>query len=216
MNDFTVQQFSSYNLFQAAGDVIELNAWVPDDTVEQIKLLNANPAKIKQHRINGSADGPENGYWYNNVPENWGLPPSARTVGCLLYDAGNYIFPHRDKWKSIKPNGEIVGDSFRLVNYVNHTNPSEFCFILDNKIINFEPKRWYAINTQKLHQGMCFVDGVVHLSAALHFDSNCREETTSWLLNSVPFAAGSQDDVKGVACTRIQDELHGPGPDEEK
>ena len=66
MNDFTVQQFSSYNLFQAAGDVIELNAWVPDDTVEQIKLLNANPAKIKQHRINGSADGPENGYWYNN------------------------------------------------------------------------------------------------------------------------------------------------------
>jgi hypothetical protein len=28
MNDFITQQFSSYNLFQAAGDVVELNAWV--------------------------------------------------------------------------------------------------------------------------------------------------------------------------------------------
>jgi hypothetical protein len=31
MNDFITQQFSSYNLFQAAGDVVELNAWVHDD-----------------------------------------------------------------------------------------------------------------------------------------------------------------------------------------
>jgi hypothetical protein len=207
MNDFITQQFSSYNLFQAAGDVVELNAWVHDDIIDQIKQLNEDPTKIKQHRIKDSKDGPENGYWYNNVPDGWGLPQNARTVGCLLYDAGNYIHPHRDKRKSVQPNGEITGDSFRLVNYVNHTNPSECCFILDNKIIRFEPKRWYAINTQKLHQGMSFVDNVVHLSAALHFDRNCREETTSWLLDSIPFAAGAQDDVKGVACERISQDV---------
>jgi hypothetical protein len=37
MNDFITQQFSSYNLFQAAGDVVELNAWVHDDIIDQIK-----------------------------------------------------------------------------------------------------------------------------------------------------------------------------------
>ena len=54
---------------------------------------------------------------------------------------------------------------------------------------------------------MSFVDNVVHLSAALHFDRNCREETTSWLLDSIPFAAGAQDDVKGVACERISQDV---------
>ena len=78
MNDFITQQFSSYNLFQAAGDVVELNAWVHDDILDQIKQLNEDPTKIKQHRIKDSKDGPENGYWYNNVPDGWGLPQNAR------------------------------------------------------------------------------------------------------------------------------------------
>lgn len=204
MNDFIVQQLSSHYLFQAAGDVIELNAWVPDDIIDQVKLLNANPANYskKVQRSPEDKGGPHTGYQYNHAPKSWGLPSNARTVGSIFYDAGNYIFPHRDKWKQIKPNGDIEGDSFRLINYVNRTNTSEFCFILDNKIIKFEPKRWYAINTQKVHQGMCFVDGAIHLSAALHFDRNCREETTSWLLDSIPFAR-YHDDKKGVDCDRI-------------
>jgi hypothetical protein len=36
MNDFITQQFSSYNLFQAAGDVVELNAWVKGVACERI------------------------------------------------------------------------------------------------------------------------------------------------------------------------------------
>jgi predicted metal-dependent HD superfamily phosphohydrolase len=45
MNDFITQQFSSYNLFQAAGDVVELNAWVHDDIIDQIKQLNEDPTQ---------------------------------------------------------------------------------------------------------------------------------------------------------------------------
>jgi hypothetical protein len=30
---------------------------------------------------------------------------------------------------------------------------------------------------------------------------------THWLLDSIPFAAGAQDDVKGVACERISQDV---------
>ena len=51
MNDFITQQFSSYNLFQAAGDVVELNAWVHDDIIDQIKQLNDDVKGVACERI---------------------------------------------------------------------------------------------------------------------------------------------------------------------
>ena len=115
----------------------------------------------------------------------------------MLYDSGDYLFPHRDKWKSM-PNGEILGDSLRLICWANNCNQNEFTFIHDGKLVKFEPRRWYAVNTRKIHSGFCFKDGTVHLACGIHLYSllvrlathkrKTQKSVTQWLLDVLPFA----------------------------
>lgn len=203
-------------LFQSAGDIIELDAWVPEDVIQQCIEMNSRPELIKRQRptktaqMAGPENGPKGGWEYNHVPEGWGLPSNATEVGCMLYDCGDFLFPHRDKWKSVQPTGEIWGDALRLICWANNTNMNEFTFIHDGKIVTFEPRRWYAVNTRKVHSGVCFKDGTVHLAAGVHLHSkgetgnSMRENleiSTNWLLNALPFAQPPQD-IKGVNCQR--------------
>ena len=192
----------SHYLFQAAGNIIELDAWVPDDIISQIDALNKDPSKLDIVRQGDDELGPKGGFQYNFVPEGWGLPDNATTLGSLIYNKGDFLYPHRDKWRSIKTNGMIAGDSFRLICHINHTNPKEFCFVVNDKIFVPEPKRWYAINTQRVHYGFSFVDGVYHLSAGLHLNTEeTRTKTTAWLLDVLPFAQPTND-RKGIDCAR--------------
>ena len=192
----------SHYLFQAAGNIIELDAWVPDDIISQIDELNKDPSKLDIVRQGDDELGPKGGFQYNFVPEGWGLPDNATTLGSLIYNKGDFLYPHRDKWRSIKDNGIITGDSFRLICHINHTNPKEFCFVVNDKIFVPEPKRWYAINTQLVHYGFSFVDNVYHLSCDLRMDSSeNRTKTVTWVLDHLPYAQPA-DDRKGVDCTR--------------
>ena len=120
----------------------------------------------------------------------------------MLYDCGDFLFPHRDKWKSVHSTGEIYGDSLRLICWANNTNMNEFTFIHDGKVVTFEPRRWYAVNTRKVHSGMCFKDGTVHLACGIHLHSqgetgNSMKEnlaiSTNWLLDVLPFAQPPKD-----------------------
>ena len=224
--DSHVQLLSSLWLFQSGGDIIELDAWLPEDVIEQAIELNKNPALIKRQRVEkdnqtgrgnastkaGSENGPKGGFEYNFVPEGWGLPSNATTPSCLMYDCGDYLFPHRDKWKSLKSDGRILGDSLRLMNFANGNNHNEFTFIHDGKVVTLEPRRWYAVNTRKIHSGVSFMDNVWHFAADIHLNSMGPAEygrtqqenleiSTNWLLKVLPFAQ-SPADTKGVSCTR--------------
>ena len=211
-----VQPLSSQWLFQSAGDIIELDAWLPEDVIQQAKEFNNNPALIKRQRPTkddqkaGSENGPKGGFEYNFVPQGWDLPINTTTLGCLMYDCGDYLFPHRDKWKSLKSDGHIYGDSVRLMNFANGNNQHEFTFIHDGKVVTFEPRRWYIVNTRKIHSGVSFMDDVWHFSCDIHLNSmgelnRPRQEnleiSTNWLLKVLPFAQ-SPEDTKGVGCQR--------------
>mgnify|MGYP001248153309 FL=1 len=194
-------KFDTTFLFGNLGDVIELNAWVPADIIEQIDALNSDPSKILRSREADDYQGPKEGCEYNHIPEGWDLPDHATTLGSLIYNRGQYLYPHRDKFRKVTPEG-IYGDSFRLINHINHTSSTEFHFVVDGKIFKPEPRRWYAINTRKVHYGFSFVDGVYHLSAALGLEDRRREATVKWLLEKLPFAVDFQADRKGVDCGR--------------
>ena len=198
----TSMVFDTNFLFCSAGDIIELDAWVPDNAIEQIDALNADPSKIFRSRELGLTDyeGPKEGYEYNVIPEGWDLPAHANTLGCLIYNKGDFLAPHRDKWRQVTSEG-VTGDSFRLICHLNHTDSTKFHFVFDNKIFKPEPRRWYAFNSRKVHYGFSFVDGVYHLSAALSLNDNLRANTVKWLLEKLPFFQPAND-IKGVACGR--------------
>ena len=196
----TSMRFDTNFLFGAAGDIIELDAWVPENAIEQIDTLNADPSKILRSRVNDDYNGPKAGYEYNVIPESWNIPEHTESLGSLIYDKGDFLAPHRDKWRQVTPDG-ITGDSFRMICHLNHTNSAEFHFVVDGKIFKPEARRWYAINTRKVHYGFSFVDGVYHLSAALSLDDDKREETVKWLLDVLPYSHPAGD-RKGVDCSR--------------
>ena len=194
--------FTSEWFFNAAGDVVELNAWVPEDIIEQIDALNADPSKLKRDRTyQGEYGGNKHGFEYNHVPEGWGLPEHTTTLGYLGYDRGGMLQPHRDKWKSLGSDGRIMGDSFRMICHINYTNSKDFTFIVDDKIVQLEPRRWYAVNTRKVHYGFSFVDGVYHLSCDLKLEGANLGKTVSWLQSVLPYGQNRQD-RKGVWCSR--------------
>jgi len=213
----TVQKLTTSWLFQSLGDIIELDAWVPENVISQIEELNQNPANIFKQRpsreeqlANPKMEGPKAGWEYNFTPEGWDLPESAAEVGALQYNAGDYLFPHRDKMRASQPNGDIIADSFRMICHVNHTNVNDFVFMYDGQPVKFEPRRWYAVNTRKVHSGFSFVDNVWHLSAGVHlshckFNGQTAEEnlafTTQYLMEKIPFFQPNWN-TKGVACER--------------
>jgi hypothetical protein len=197
------QFIDAHYLFTAGSDIIELDAWVPDDIISQIDALNKDPSKHEMSREGlETYNGSKSGYQYNFVPEGWGLPDHATTLGSLLYNKGDHLFPHRDKWKTVQPDGSLhAPTSMRLICHINHTNPREFCFLVGDQVVKLEPKRWYAVNTQLVHYGFSFVDGVYHLSCDLHFNEANLEKTTRYLLDVLPFAQ-PHSDRKGVWCGR--------------
>lgn len=212
-----VQKLTTAWMFQSLGDVIELDAWVPENVIEQIQELNANPANIYKQRpsreeqlANPLMEGPKAGWEYNFTPEGWNLPQSAAEVGALHYMAGDYLYPHRDKMRALQPNGEIIADSFRMICQVNHTNTNEFVFMYDGQPLKMEARRWYAVNTRKVHSSFSFVDDVYQLSAGVHlgdcrFNGQSAEEnlafTTQYLMEKLPFFQPSWN-TKGVSCER--------------
>ena len=196
----TSMAFDTNFLFGSAGDIIELDAWVPHNAIEQIDALNADPSKILRSRVSGDYNGPKEGHEYKVIPQDWDLPVHTESLGCLIYNKGDYLAPHRDKWRQVTPEG-ITGDSFRMICHLNHTNSAEFHFVVDGKIFKPEPRRWYAINTRKVHYGFSFVDGVYHLSCALSLDDDLRANTVEWLLDKLPYAHPAAD-RKGVDCAR--------------
>jgi len=189
-------------LFQSAGNFIELDAWVPENVIEQIHALNADESNHLRTRSDDDKQGDKAyGVEWNHVPAGWDLPEGAVELGVLVYNKGDYLFPHRDKWRAVKPTGEITGDAMRLICFVNNTNVNEFAFLLDGEVKHFEPRRWYAVNTRLIHSGFCFKDDTYHLSCGIQFNEDKLEETTTWLLDKLPYAQ-PKDDVKGINCGR--------------
>lgn len=196
-------EFTSHYLFGAAGNVIPLNAWVPENVIEQIDELNADPSKVEIYR-NGDEyqyEGTKRGAQYNFVPEEWQIPDHVGTLSSLIYDRGDHLYPHRDKWRGVKPTGEIKYDGFRMICHINNTDPTEFCFVVDGNIIKPDPRRWYIINTQLVHYGFSFADNTYHLTCDLSLQPEEKEKTVSWILDVLPWAQDRKDN-KGVHCTR--------------
>lgn len=199
--------------FKSAGDIIPLNKWLPEDAIAQIDKLNNDPSKIlRQRSLNEYADGSDDhggnkgGYEYNHVPAGWGLPDHATTVSSLLYDKGDHLFPHRDKWKIFKASlteDGMIGEAngMRLINFVNHTKSTEFHFVVNGQIFTPEPRRWYAVNTQLVHYGFSFVDDVYHVTCDLKFNKGRRMKSIEYLLDNMEYTQ-DLNDRKGVDCSR--------------
>jgi len=64
----------------------------------------------------------------------------------LKFGPGGFFPPHRD-W-----NYETgVGDSFRLIMPLRNVNPPQFNFVLEDKLLHWEPGRLYYLDTHKMH-----------------------------------------------------------------
>lgn len=190
-------------LFSAAGNFIALDAWLPENIIEQVETLNEDESKIlRQRKGEDYYNGPKkSGVEYNFVPEGWGLPENTLELGCIQYDKGNYLAPHRDKWRPLKDDGSLQGDAIRLISCINGTHPTEFTYLLNDEVVVFEPRRWYAVNTRMVHYGFSFVDNVYHMSCGIPFGQHHLPVTVPWLKSVLPFAQ-DENDVKGVICGR--------------
>tara|TARA_B100001996_G_C18537259_1_gene545466 strand:+ start:219 stop:794 length:576 start_codon:yes stop_codon:yes gene_type:complete len=187
-----MKQFDAHYLFQAAGDIIDLNAWAPDNIIQELEEFHKDPANIKNSRDPNEL-GAKIAYEYHKAPDSWELPKNTTDVGYLEYNTGSFLYPHRDKWRKLHTN------SVRCLCFLNYTRPTDYCFVYDNKIEVLEPGRWYAVNTQKVHYGFSFVDGVKHIGMALRFDDN---ESVEWILDKLsfpqPIQTKTQENKDGV------------------
>jgi len=206
----TTKYIDAHYFFQAAGDIVPLNLWLDESIIPEVDALNADESTHHiRYEANENAGGDDDhygqrgGYEYNHVPSNWGLPSNASTVSSLLYNKGDYLFPHRDKWRHLNEDGSFTNEfnGLRLVNFVNKTSQTDFCFVVDGKIVELEKGRWYAINTQRVHYGFSYADGIYHLGCDLSFAPKHRAQTTKFLLDNMAFPQPF-DDRKGVDCMR--------------
>ena len=180
-----MEQLNSHYLFQAAGDIIELNAWAPENAIEECDHLHSIGKNIKTSRDPKDL-GYKIAYEYYSAPDSWDMPKNTKDAGYLEYNQGSFLYPHRDKWRKLNTN------SLRLLCFLNNTRPTEFCFVYDKEIITFEPRRWYVVNTQKLHYGFSFVDGVKHIGVALTLTN---ETHADWLLNKLTYPQPLEKDA---------------------
>ena len=203
--------------FQGAGDLVPLNVWVPEHTIDQARELHNKQSidgrteVIKMSRNEQSTDD-HNSNKYGGIdlkqdciPNEWGIPPTAKTAGSLTYNTGDYLYPHRDKWGMVNPDGTFKArksrNGVRLFNFLNKTSPTEFHFVYDGKITVLEERRWYAVNTQRVHYGFSFVDEVFHLGCELRFDDDVVSASSNFLLSNMEYQQPFHD-RKGVDCTR--------------
>jgi hypothetical protein len=196
------------HFFQSAGDIVPLDLMAPEDIVDQLKGLHADKTKQEMYRNQNDTDDHQStkagGIDLKDIPMNWGIPGHAGTCGSIMYNKGDYLYPHRDKWRYLNDDGSFkngTGNGIRLFNFANHNTETEFTFVYDGKVVNLEPRRWYAINTQRVHWGFSFVDGVYHMGCELKFNDQDRAATTKFLLDNMAFAQ-PRNDRKGVDCSR--------------
>jgi hypothetical protein len=200
-----MQEYMDANwFFQGAGDIVPLNVWVSEDTIAEVEALHNDTSAQAMSRVSNDHAGTKSGIDLKEVPTQWGIPESAGTCGSLKYMKGEMLYPHRDKWGMVRADGSfkesVVGNGVRLINFLNHTPSTEFNFIYDGKIFSPEPRRWYAINTQRVHYGYSFVDNVYHIGCELRFDQD-RKATSEFLLKNMAYGQPF-DDRKGVDCKR--------------
>ena len=195
--------------FQGAGDIVPLNVWVPENTIDQVKDMHADKTMHAMSRNEGEdndhSSDKSSGIDLKHVPNEWGIPAHAETCGSLWYSKGDYLYPHRDKWGMVKPDGTFKKgyerNGVRLFNFLNKTRPTEFHFVYDGEITVLEQRRWYAVNTQRTHYGFSFEDDVYHLGCELRFDEDVCSATSNFLLSSMEYQQPFND-RKGVDCTR--------------
>ena len=197
------------HFFQSAGDIVPLNVWAPENAVDQLKELHADKSKQAMYRNESGTDDHESskagGIDLIDVPEDWGIPSHAGTCGSIMYNKGDYLYPHRDKWRYLNLDGTYKegadGNGIRLICFANHNSITDFTFIYEGKVTYLEPRRWYAVNTQRVHWGFSFVDGVYHMGCELKFNEEDRAATTEFLLANMEYGQPIND-RKGVDCTR--------------
>ena len=78
-----------------AGDIIDLNAWAPDNVIQELEEFHKDSANIKTSRDPNDL-GTKIAYEYYKAPDSWELPKNVRDVGYLEYNIGSFLYPHRD------------------------------------------------------------------------------------------------------------------------
>ena len=87
---------------------------------------------------------------YNNSPEIQEIIEPWKDhifrTHFLKFGPGGFFPPHRD------PNYHtFVSDSFRLIMPLKNVNPPYFNFVLEDKLLHWQPGRMYYLNTNKMH-----------------------------------------------------------------
>lgn len=120
-------------------------------------------------------------YMYSTAPSSWNIPDTItyHKPTYILMNQGSFFLPHRDKFGKNAMNVDI-----RLLCFTNNTHPHEYTYVVDDKIVRFEPGRWYAMNTNLVHYGFCFKDNTVHYACDLQLSD---ENTRKWLIKQVEY-----------------------------
>lgn len=190
--------FDSHHFFTALGHCFPLDHWITKEAYEELSVLNADPEKLIDVR-----DPDETGkqmVHYAETPASWGFGDlNTSEAGYIAYNRGSWISPHRDKLRNVTdPNRSI-----RLMCFLNHTHPEENCFVFDGQITHFEPGRWYLVNTQRMHYGFSFVDGVEHLGVTLRLHEDSYVATTQWILDHTNGVHGKGHHLTGEGAMTV-------------
>jgi len=180
MDGKKMHKFDSHHFFTALGHCMPLDHWLSKEAGMELDALNNDANMVEEKREMGSDDTGKMMIHYKSAPTKWDFGDlKTSEAGYIEYNRGHFISPHRDKLRNVtEPN-----QSIRLMCFLNHTHPEENCFVYDGQITQFEPCRWYMVNTQRMHYGFSFVDGVKHLGITLKLTDDAYEATTKWILD---------------------------------
>jgi aspartyl/asparaginyl beta-hydroxylase (cupin superfamily) len=163
--------FKPRDFFVSFGNIVPLNLWSKISIISEDNILRGRHEESIGHKIM---------YELKENPIEWNIPNniSYYKPTYIQMNKGSYFLPHRDKFKDMNNN------HIRLLCFMNNTNPYDYTFVIDNQIMKFEEKRWYAINTSLVHYGFCFKNETVHYACDIILDN---EQTCQWLVDRVEF-----------------------------
>jgi len=167
---------------QKFGDIIPLNLSTP--------LEEVHTDLVKDQKYGKGVAGNKLVHRYETLPPSWDMDGIVwRKAVHIDLDMGSFFMPHRDTIRF------LTTQWVRLNCFANHARPDETTYIVDGNIMHFEPTRWYAVNTSRVHWSFCFKPNTVHYVIDIDVSD---PSTYEWFLSKASYCDRPNIDAGGA------------------
>lgn len=169
---------SMLSVLNAYGDIVELDYKFSDKAIEELKALDtwikATHGKEavnltgaiddlglqSKNKHEENQDYNDNTFKCPSIKDFFDKWENLARCRAVKINAGSYFKMHRDAFR--------MNPQFRIFIPLNKTNTHEWCFIYDNRLIQFKPGVPYILNTRKVHGSFAMEDDIFHVLMSLH------------------------------------------------